>query len=66
LSLALREVERAAATAPRILLQCDRSLRFFHEFLEARITSQRIPDRIDRIGFCGMEGKSAAFFCAAI
>src|SRR5437773_5444793 len=30
---------RAAATATQILLQCDRSLRFFHEFLKARIAA---------------------------
>jgi hypothetical protein len=45
LNLALREVERAAATAPEILLQRDRLLRFFHEFLKARVATQRIPER---------------------
>jgi hypothetical protein len=40
LSLALSEVERAAATAPQILLQRERLLRFFNKFLEARIAAQ--------------------------
>src|SRR5439155_3712507 len=29
---------------PRILLQCDWLLRFFHDFFEARVATQRIPE----------------------
>ena len=45
LSLALSEVERAAPTAPQILLQRERLLRFFHELFKARVAPQRIPER---------------------
>ena len=30
---------------PRILLQCDWLLRFFHEFFKARVAAQWIPER---------------------
>jgi hypothetical protein len=45
LSLALSEVERAAPTAPQILLQRDRLLRFFNKFFKARVAAQRVPQR---------------------
>ncbi len=34
-----------AARAPQILLQRDRSLRFFHELFKVRVSAQRIPER---------------------
>jgi hypothetical protein len=42
-TLAVSDVERAARTAPQMLLQCDRLLRFFHDFLKAPVSSQWIP-----------------------